>query len=146
MKCYLVLSYDEHDAYTCWVSYHTNDRFCTSANLICFSEFLSCSFVLKDSQGGTITRQLGHVKAYTMHDTNIFDNLIKVNSFPLSHPQIRILDGSFFHCCFLLVIYMIHLTNGGATLEIVSMDLQVEERLDLLDAPLNLHSCHDIEH
>ena len=36
MKCSLVLSYDEHDAYTCWVSYHTNDRFCTFATLICF--------------------------------------------------------------------------------------------------------------
>ena len=43
MKCSLVLSCDEHDAYTCWVSYHTNDMFCTSANLICFSECLSCS-------------------------------------------------------------------------------------------------------
>ena len=35
MKCSLVLSYDEHDAYTCWVSYHTNAKFCISANLIC---------------------------------------------------------------------------------------------------------------
>ena len=60
-KCSLVLSYDEHDAYTCWVSYHTNDRFCTSANLICFSECLSCSFILKDSQGGAVMRQFGHV-------------------------------------------------------------------------------------
>ena len=111
MKCSLVLSYDEHDAYTCWVSYHTNDRFCTSANLICFSECLSCSFVLKDSQGGTMTRQLGHVKAYTMRDTNFFVNIPKVNSFPLSHPQIRILDGSLFHFC-LLVVYVIHLMNG----------------------------------
>ena len=40
MKCSLVLSYDEHDAYTCWVSYHTNVRFCIYANLICFSECL----------------------------------------------------------------------------------------------------------
>ena len=40
MKCSLVPSYDEHDAYTCWVYYHTNDRFCISANLICFSECL----------------------------------------------------------------------------------------------------------
>ena len=65
MKCSLVLSYDEHDAYTCLVSYHTNDRFCTFANLVCFSECLSCSFVLKDSQGGTITRHFGYEKAYT---------------------------------------------------------------------------------
>ena len=81
MKCSLVLSYDEHDAYTCWVSYHTNDRFCISANLICFSECLSCSFILEVSQGDAIIQQLGHVKAYMMCDTNIFDNLIKVNSF-----------------------------------------------------------------
>ena len=81
-----------------------------------------------------------------MCDTDIFDILIKVNSFPLSHPQICILDGSLFHCCFLLVVYMIHLANGGATWEIGSMDLQVEERSDLLDAPSNLHSCHNIEH
>ena len=66
MKCSLVLSYDEHDAYTCWVSYHTNDRFCISANLIRFSECLSRSFILKDSQGITITRHIGYVKAYTM--------------------------------------------------------------------------------
>ena len=93
MKCSLVLSYDEHDAYTCWVFYHTNDRFCTSANLICFSECLSCSFILEDSQGGAVMRQLGHAKAYTMCNTNICKNLLKVNSFPLSHPQICILDG-----------------------------------------------------
>lgn len=53
MKCSPVLSYDEHDAYTCWVFYHTNDRFCISANLICFFECLSCSFMLKDLQGDT---------------------------------------------------------------------------------------------
>ena len=135
MKCSLVLSYDEHDAYTCWVSYHTNDRFCTSANLICFSECLSCSFILKDSQGGNSMRQLGHLKPYTMCDTNIFDILIKVNSFPLSHPQVCIWDGSLFHCCFLLVVYMIHLVNGGATLEIGYMDLHIEERSHLWDAP-----------
>ena len=118
MKCSLVLSYDEHDAYTCWVSYHMNDRFCISANLICFSECLSSSFILKDSEGDIVMRQFGYVKAHTMCDTNILDILIKVNSFPFSHPQIRILDGSLFHCCFLLVVYMIHLANGGATLEI----------------------------
>ena len=94
MKCSLVLSYDEHDAYTCWVSYHSNDRFCISANLICFSECLSCSFILKDSQGNTVMRQFGHVKGYTMCNTNICEN-----SFPLSHPQICILDGSLFNCC-----------------------------------------------
>ena len=44
MKCSLVLSYDEHDAYTCWVFYHTNESFCTSANLICFSKCLSMFF------------------------------------------------------------------------------------------------------
>ena len=54
MKFPLVLSYDEHDAYTCWVSYHTNDRFCTSANLILFFECLSCYFILEDSQGDAI--------------------------------------------------------------------------------------------
>ena len=43
MKCSLVLSYDEHDVSTCWVFYCTNDRF--SANLICFSECLPCSFI-----------------------------------------------------------------------------------------------------
>ena len=145
MKCSLVLSYDEHDAYTCWVSYHTNDRFCTSANLICFSECLSCSFILKDSQGGTVMRQLRHIKVYTMWDTNIFVNIPKENSFPLSHPQICILDGSLFHCCFLLLVYMLHLLDGGPTLEMEPMDLQVKERSDLLDAPSNLHSCHDID-
>ena len=31
-------------------------------------------------------------------------------------------------------------------MEIGSMDLHIEERSDLLDAPSNLHSCHDIEH
>ena len=91
MKCSLVLSYDEHDAYTCWVSYHTNDRFCTSANLICFSECLSCSFILKDSQGGAIMRQLGHAKAHMMCNTIICENILKVNYFLLSHPQICIL-------------------------------------------------------
>ena len=123
MKCSLVLSYDEHDAYTCWVSHHTNARFCISANLICFSECLSCSFILKDSQGGTITRHICYVKAYMMCNTNIFDILIKVNSFPLSHPQLRILDGSFFHCCLLLPVYMLHLLDGGATLEMGPLDL-----------------------
>ena len=80
-----------------------------------------------------------------MCNTNICENLLKVNSFPLSHPQLCILDGSFFHCYFLLVVYMIHLANGGATLEIGSMDLHIEERSHLLDAPSELHSCHDIE-
>ena len=75
-----------------------------------------------------------------------FNILIKVNSFPLSHPQICILDGPLFHCFFLLVVYMVHLANGGATLKIGSMDLRIEERSDLLDAPSNLHSCHDIKH
>ena len=106
MQCSLVLSKDEHDAYTFLVSYHTNDRFCTFANLVCFSECLSCSFVLKDSQGITVMRHIGYVKAHMMCDTNIFNILIKVNSFSLSHPQIRILDGSLFHCCFLLVVYI----------------------------------------
>ena len=104
MKCSLVLSYDEHDAYTCWVSYHMNDMLCTSADLICFSECLSCSFILKDSQGITVMRHIGYLKAYMMRNTNIFDILIKVNSFTLSHPQVCILDGSLFHCCFLLVV------------------------------------------
>ena len=124
MKCSLVLSYDEHDAYTCWVSYHTNARFCISANLICISECLSCSFVLKDSQGDTITRHFGYEKAYSMRNYIILEKLLKVNSFPLSHPQIRIWDGSLFHCCFLLVAYIIHLVNGGATLEIGYMDFR----------------------
>ena len=75
----------------------------------------------------------------------ILETLLKVTSFPLSHPQVRILDGSLFHCCFLLVVYMIHLANGGATLEIGSMDLHIEERSHLLDAPSELHSCLDIE-
>ena len=145
MKFSLVLSYDEHDTYTCWVSYQTNDRFCTSANLICFSECLSCSFILKVSQGITVMRHIGYSKAYMMRNTNIFDILIKVNSFPLSHPQVRILDGSLFHCCFLLVVYMLHLVNGGTTLEIGYMDLHIEERSHLLDAPSELHSCHGIE-
>ena len=81
-----------------------------------------------------------------MCNSIILEKLLKVTSFPLSHPQIRILDGSLFHCCFLLVVYMIHLTNRGATLEIGSMDLHIEERSHLLDAPSKLHSCHDIEH
>ena len=102
--------------------------------------------MLKDSQGDTVMTQFGHVKAYTMCNTNICENLLKVNSFPLSHPQICILDGSLFHCCFLLLVYMLHLLDGGPTLEMEPMDLQVEERSDLLDAPSNLHSCHDIEH
>ena len=101
--------------------------------------------MLKDSQGDTVMRHIGYVKAYMMSDTNIFDILIKVNSFPLSHPQIRILDGSFFHCCFLLVFYMIHLVNGGPTLEMDPMDLQVEECSDLVDAPPDQHFYHDIE-
>ena len=90
-------------------------------------------------------RQLGHAKAYTMCNTNICENLLKVNSFSLSHPQLRILDGSLFHCCFLLVVYMIHLVNGGATLEIGYMDLHIEERSHLLDAPSVFHPCLDIE-
>ena len=90
-------------------------------------------------------RQFGYVKAHTMCDTNILDILIKVNSFPFSHPQIRILDGSLFHCCFLLVVYMLHLLDGGATLDIGSMDLHIEERSHLLDALSKLHSCLDIE-
>ena len=135
MKCSLVLSYDEHDAYTCWVSRPSNDRSCIYTNLICFAKCFSCSFILKDSQGDTIMRQFGHVKAYTMCNTNICENLLKVNSFPLSHPHIRILDGPFFHCCLLLLVYMIHLLDGGTTLEMDSMDLQIEERSDLLDAP-----------
>ena len=77
-------------------------------------------------------KHLGQVKAYMMHNTNIFDNLLKVNSFPLCHSQIRILDGSFFHCCLFLVVYMIHLSDGGPTLEMDPMHLQVE-------------GCHDIE-
>ena len=81
-----------------------------------------------------------------MCNTNICKNLLKVNSFPLSHPPLRILDDSLFYCCLHLVVYMIHLANRGATWEIGSMDLQVEERSDLLDAPSNLHSCHNIEH
>ena len=112
MQYSLDLSYDEHDAYTCLVSYHMNDRFCTSANLICFSECLSCSFILKDLQGGTTTRHIGYVKAYKMCDSIILEKLLKVTSFPLIHPQIRTLDGSPFHSCFLLIIYMIHLANG----------------------------------
>ena len=43
---------------------------------------------------------------------------------------------------------MIHLLDGGPTLE-MDLDLQVEERLNLVDvptikAPLDHHSCHDI--
>lgn len=41
---------------------------------------------------------------------------------------------------------MIHLVNGGATLEIGYMDLHIEERSHLLDASSEFHSCHDIEH
>ena len=136
---------DEHDAYTCWVSYHTNNRFCNTAKLICFSECLSCSFVLKDSQGGTIMKHFGYEKAYMMRNSITLEKLLKVNSFPLSHSQIRMLDGSFFHCCFLLVFYMIHLVNGGPTLEMDPMDLQVEECSDLVDAPPDQHFYHDIE-
>ena len=128
------------------VYYHSNDRFCMTANLICFFECLSCSFILKDSKGGTITRHIGHVKVYTIRTTNMFKNILKVNSFPLSHSLIRILDGPFFHCCFLLLVYMLHILDGGPTLEIGSMDLHIEERSDLLDAPSSLHSCHDIEY
>ena len=91
-------------------------------------------------------RHIGYGKAYMMCNIYIFDTLLKVNSFPLSHPQISILDGSFFHCCLLLVVYMIHIANGGSTLVIGSMDIHIEERSDLLDAYLNLHSCHDIKH
>ena len=69
-----------------------------------------------------------HKKAYSMRNYIILEKLLKVNSFPLSHPQIRIWDGSLFHCCFLLVVYMIHLVNGGATFEIGYMDLHIEER------------------
>ena len=82
-----------------------------------------------------MTRHIGYVKAYKMRNYIILVTLLKVNSFSLSHPQLRILDGSLFHCCFLLVVYMIHLVNGGATLMIGSMDLHIEERSDLLDAP-----------
>ena len=57
-------------------------------------------FRLKDSQGITIMRHIGYVKAYMMCNSNIFRNIHKVNSFPLSHPQVCILDGSLFHCCF----------------------------------------------
>src|SRR3954469_977327 len=85
MKCSLVLSYDEHDAYTCWVSYHTNVGFCIYANLICFSECLSCSFILKDSQGDTVMRHIGYVKAYKMRNSIILEKLLKVTSFNLSH-------------------------------------------------------------
>ena len=122
MKCSLVLSYDEN---TCWVSYHSNDRFCIYANLICFSECLSCSFILKNSKGGTITRHIGYVKAYKMCNSIILEKLLKVTSFPLSHSHICILDGSFFHCCFLLIVYMIHILDGGPTLEMDPMDFQV---------------------
>ena len=138
-------SYDKNDENTCWVSHHSNDRFCISANLICFSECLSCSFILKDSQGGTVMKHLGHVNAYMMCNTNIFDILIKVNSFPLSHPHIRILDGSFFHCCLFLVVYMIHVLDGGPTLEMYPMDLQVEKCSDLGDSPPDHHFYHNIE-
>ena len=129
MKCSLVLSYDEHDAYTCWVSYHTNDRFCISANLICFSECLSCSFILKDSKGGTITRHIGYVKAYKMCNSIILEKFLKVNSFPLSHSQICILDGPYFHCCFLLLVYMIHILDGGLTLVLVQHTLGLLPKL-----------------
>ncbi len=142
---HLVLSYDKNDESTCWVSYHSNDRCYICTNLICFSECLSCSFILRNSQGISITGHIGHVKAYTMCNTNIFENLLKMNSFPLSHSQIRMLDGSLFHCYFLLVFYMIHLVNGGPTLEMEPMDLQVEEYSDLVDAPPDQHFYHDIE-
>ena len=111
-----------------------------------FSECLSCSFVLKDSQGITVMRHIGYVKAYKMYNSNILGTFLKVTSFPLSHLQISILDGSFFHCSLLHLIYMLHLLDVGATLEIDPLDLQVEERSHLFDAPSNLHSCHDIEH
>ena len=81
-----------------------------------------------------------------MCNSIILEKLLKVTSFSLIPPHICILDGSFFHCCFLLVVYMIHLANGGATLEIGSMDLHIEERSHLLDARSELHSCHVIEH
>ena len=131
----LVPSYDKNDEDTCWVSHHMNDRFCIHANLICFSKCWPCSFVLKVSQGGAVMRHIGHGKPYTMSDTNIFGNIHKVNSFPLSHLHMRILNGPHFHCCFLLLVYMIHLMDGGATLEIGSMEHQVEER-SVID-----HSC-----
>ena len=56
MQYSLVISYDEHDTYTCWVSRPSNDRSCFCTNLICFSKCLSCSFVLKDSVGETDPR------------------------------------------------------------------------------------------
>ena len=59
---HLVLSYVKNDENTCWVFHHTNDRFCFQANLICFSECLPCSFVLKELHGTAITRHIGYVK------------------------------------------------------------------------------------
>src|SRR3954463_6626005 len=70
---HLVLSYDKNDENTCWVSYHTNDRCCICTNLICFSECLPCSFIFKDSQGGTITTHIGYVKAYKMCNSIILE-------------------------------------------------------------------------
>jgi hypothetical protein len=146
----LVPSYDKNEDNTCWVSHHTNDRFCIHANLICFSECLSCSFVLKDPQGGTVMKHMGHAKTYMMRDTNFFENIVKVSSFPLSHPHMHISNGPYFHCCFILLVYMIHLLDGGTTLKLGFADLEVEERSDLadaptLDAPADHHSCHDID-
>lgn len=85
-----------------------------------------------------------------MRETNTFDILIKVNSFPLSHPHVRILDGSFFHCCFLPLVYMLHILDGGPTLEMDPMDLEVDECSNLVDAPTleappDHHFYHDIE-
>ena len=51
---------------------------------------------------------------------------------------------SFFHCCLLLLVYMIHILDGGPTLDMDPLDLQVEECSDLVDAPPNQHYYHDI--
>jgi hypothetical protein len=90
-------------------------------------------------------RHFGHAKTYTMRDTTIFENLIEVNTFLLSLPHIRILVGPYFHCCLLLLVYTIHLLDGGPTLEMGPMDLQVEERSKIVDAPPDHNSCHNIE-
>ena len=49
-----------------------------------FSKCLSCSFVLKVLQRGTITSYLRHGKAYTLHGTNILEHLTEqqgINSY-----------------------------------------------------------------
>ena len=61
MKCSLVLSYDEHDAYTCLVNPLLNAWFCTNANHICVSKCLLSLLLLKELQDGA-TLESAHLE------------------------------------------------------------------------------------